>query len=119
MQNLNQIQIHRINNRHYTFPLSPICIKGAFILPLINYIVNIDTNLINAITRENNNAASNNNLIMVIFPCYQYHQHRAPFRLTVQPLTVLMRLLVQGYPVLIYHLFELNTAYRWYCVELL
>ena len=113
MQNLNQVQIHRINNRHYTFPLSPICIKRAFILPLIHYIVN------NATTNENTNAASNNNLIMVIFLYYQYHQHRAPFPLIVQPLTVLMRQLVQEYPVLIYHPFELNTAYRWYYVELL
>lgn len=119
MQNLNQVQIHRINNRHYTFPLSPICIKGAFILPLINYIVNIDTNLINAITSENNNAASNNNLIMIIFPYSQYRQHRVPFPLIVQPLTVSMRQLAQEYPVLIYHPFELNTAYRWYYVELL
>lgn len=33
-------------------------IKGAFLSPLIHYIVNTDTNLINAITNENNNAAS-------------------------------------------------------------
>lgn len=116
MKQLNQVQIHRIYNRHYTFPLSPTCIKWAFILPLINYIVNTDTNLINAITNENNNAASNNNLIIVIFLYYQYHRYRVPFRLTVQPLTTLMRQLVQEYPVLIYRPFGLNTAYRWYCV---
>lgn len=116
MQYLNQVQIHRINNRHYTFPLSPVRIKGAFILPLIHYIVNTDTNLINAITNENTNAASNNNLIIVIFLCYQYRRYRVPFRLIAQPLTTLMRQLVQESPVLIYHLFGLNTAYRWYCV---
>lgn len=89
-------------------------IKGAFLSPLIHYIVNTDTNLINAITNENNNAASNNNLIIVIFPYYQYHQHRAPFRLIVQPLITLMRQLVLEYLVLIYHPFELDTHHRWY-----
>lgn len=44
------------------------CIKGAFISPLIHYIANNDTNLNNATTNENTNAASNKNLIMVHFP---------------------------------------------------
>lgn len=95
------------------------CIKGAFISPLIHYIANNDTNLNNATTNENTNAASNKNLIMIIYPCFQCHRNRVPFRLIAQPLTVLMPLLVPKYPVLIYRLFGLNTAYRWYYVELL
>lgn len=89
-------------------------IKGALTLPLIHYIVNTDTNLINAITSENTNAASNNNLIMVIYLCYQFHQYRASFRLIRQPLTTLMCQLVQGYLAIIYHPFGLNTHHHWY-----
>lgn len=166
MQYFNQIQIHRINNRHYTFPLSnrimwkqiiqinllllrllqtpqnlPLCsynklaifviqppaktenfdnltcsplIKGHLSCPLIHYIVNTDTNLINATTSENTNATSYNNLIMVIYLYYQYRQYRAPFRLIHQLLITLMRQLVQEYLVTIYRPFELDTHHRWY-----
>lgn len=89
-------------------------IKGAFLSPLIHYIVNTDTNLINAITNENNNAASNNNLIIVIFPYYQYHQNRDPFRIAHQLLTNSMHQPVQEYLAAIYRPFELDTHYRRY-----
>lgn len=103
------MQIENFDNLTY----SPL-IKGAFLSPLIHYIVNTDTNLINAITNENNNAASNNNLIIVIFPYYRYHHCRVPFRLIHQLLTTLMRQLVQEYLATIYRLFELDTHHRWY-----